>query len=674
MSALDSGQSTLGIVWVHNGDAETKGGVIWGAGNDSTGVGTPLAPYLTHLQALKEIRTDEGQKDITKSWEIRLLTDDGEVTDYGDTTFADSATLPDTPNPYFILLSGWLKVFGAVNRGKWASIAERPLHGRIAKTSIGNLGGGLVRWVLKDIQFTSTAAILVEIFLDGSSLSGVPDALGKAFGCTFDWTTSVGTANRVFRYQGDTNTNRKNQGFVGCFFRRKILMSTAINDSTPNAGVAECVNCTFITRLQEDCLQGLEKRRWHLLNCIVSPDGAGAFAIINSGAGNTLSNTMVRYHNRFHMRGGSSFFRQVTNGTLDIAAFAKLGGFDDESSGGDPLLTSISNPTVTDASPSLDKGGLHAIFFDDAFDTSGNNFHEVDILGYLWGDSIDFNTPTTADGDSKYSHRAIGCHQNLLGVVPPAQAIDWPIGTTPSPTIYIASAVPKDPDLLGTLQFRVLQATDAAMTSNLIIKDSCPITVDATNNKINFDEDGAGGFTATLASGIYDTQELMAEIKAKMEAAGAGTYTVTYNSSTGITTIAVAGAVSTVQIFWFSGADAANSVRSLTGHNGTDSADAASIVGQDFILENFFDPALTYEFSETRTPESNPATDGAPWVALGTGLPKDGGAEGTDGVSGDPADDRDVRVDLGTTDPFDEVHYHAIQFRNGKNKSQDVEV
>lgn len=673
MSGIDAGQIALRIVWIHNGVAELKGGINWGAGNDTTGTGTPQAPYLTVLQALKEIRVVEGQKDITRTWEPRLLTDDDETNDYGDTTFNDDATIPDTPDPHIMILSGWLKTWGDTNRGKWATIAERPKHGRIAKLTIGALGGGLVRWVFVDTEFTSTSIILVEILLDANTFTVNPTALGKAYGCTFDWTTVAGTINRVFRYSGNANTVFSRMGFVGCFFKRKISNFETINDNNGAVVGADVVNCTFIPKLSESCLEPFDTRNWSILNCIVSPDGAGTFAIQNRG-NSIIESLFSRHHSRYHRRGSSSFFRQHANGTADLDTFSKVGGQDTESSEGDPLLISSTNPIITDASPSLDKGGLHAVFWQQAFDPTNNNFHEADILRYCWGDSLDINTPSTANGDSKYSHRAIGCHQNLLGVIPDLSVVVWPIGIIQVVTPYVASPVPKDNDLLGTLQFRTFQASNVGLTADLVIKDSVPLVVDTTNNKINFKEDGGVERTATLVSGNYTTQELMPIIETAMQTApsATGTYTATYDSNTELVTIAASGAVTNVQLLFLTGTDQANATKVLIGFLPIDTADQPSHVGTDALLENFFDSVLTYEFSSDYVSGLDPAVSGS-WDPLGIGLPSDVGVEGTNGVSGEPADTRFVRVDLGTVSPL-LLRYHAIQFFNGKFKSQNIEV
>jgi len=111
-----------------------------------------------------------------------------------------------------------------------------------------------------------------------------------------------------------------------------------------------------------------------------------------------------------------------------------------------------------------------------------------------------------------------------------------------------------------------------------------PITIDATNNKINFKEDGGAELTATLTSGDYrdiigaDTTNgsLAKEIKTQLEDAGAGTYTVTV-SDDGVYAIAVSGAKSAVQLLWSTGLNAATSPRYLLGWTAADTSSAASL-------------------------------------------------------------------------------------------------
>lgn len=73
------------------------------------------------------------------------------------------------------------------------------------------------------------------------------------------------------------------------------------------------------------------------------------------------------------------------------------------------------------------------------------------------------------------------------------------------------------------------------------------------NNKLYFSEDGNPTVTATLSVNSYTYTTMAVELKAQLEAAGAGTYTVTYNTSSKKFTIAVSGGATNFQ--WVTGVD-----------------------------------------------------------------------------------------------------------------------
>lgn len=71
----------------------------------------------------------------------------------------------------------------------------------------------------------------------------------------------------------------------------------------------------------------------------------------------------------------------------------------------------------------------------------------------------------------------------------------------------------------------------AGPSSSVLVSERT-IVINGTNNKIDFEEAVSVQLTATIASGLYDGTELAAAIENAMNAVGASTYTVTYNSST----------------------------------------------------------------------------------------------------------------------------------------------
>jgi hypothetical protein len=97
-----------------------------------------------------------------------------------------------------------------------------------------------------------------------------------------------------------------------------------------------------------------------------------------------------------------------------------------------------------------------------------------------------------------------------------------------------------------------------------------PVTIDASNNKIDFEEVAANELTATLASGTYkDPHDFAAQVKSALEAVGANTYTVTYSDSTGKFTIETSGGF--LSFLWDTGTNAANTAAGILGYS--DAAD-----------------------------------------------------------------------------------------------------
>lgn len=95
------------------------------------------------------------------------------------------------------------------------------------------------------------------------------------------------------------------------------------------------------------------------------------------------------------------------------------------------------------------------------------------------------------------------------------------------------------------------------------------------NNHIDFDE-GGGELNATVTAGQYTTTQLAAAVKTALEAAGALTYTVTFDTSTTFkTTIAATGNFS---LLFGSGTNKANDLAAVLGFSATDTTSAASAV------------------------------------------------------------------------------------------------
>lgn len=100
-------------------------------------------------------------------------------------------------------------------------------------------------------------------------------------------------------------------------------------------------------------------------------------------------------------------------------------------------------------------------------------------------------------------------------------------------------------------------------------------SVDSTNNKIVFDEDGGGNITATVTEDNYASQAAFAAaIKAALELAGAGTYTVEQDATSGKWKITAAG-LTTLDIIWTDGDSAG--MAGLMGYS-TAADDTGSLV------------------------------------------------------------------------------------------------
>lgn len=115
--------------------------------------------------------------------------------------------------------------------------------------------------------------------------------------------------------------------------------------------------------------------------------------------------------------------------------------------------------------------------------------------------------------------------------------------------------------------------------------------ITAANKFIDFKEDGGGELNATIAESTYilgetsaDAGSLCEAIKTALEAAGTGTYTVTYDRTTKLFDIAVAGIISAVLLMWLTGTNTLVSVGTTLGYDITaDSSSAANVTADDTI-------------------------------------------------------------------------------------------
>ena len=127
-----------------------------------------------------------------------------------------------------------------------------------------------------------------------------------------------------------------------------------------------------------------------------------------------------------------------------------------------------------------------------------------------------------------------------------------------------------------------------AMGAVASTEDSTFTIVLSTNDDIVFKEDGGGNLTATIAPGSYAMGETSATagtlceaIKTALEAAGSGTYTITFSNTTKKLTISVGGAIAAVQ--YINSGSTAGSTIGFTA----DSSNAASIVADTAVVPVF---------------------------------------------------------------------------------------
>ena len=174
----------------------------------------------------------------------------------------------------------------------------------------------------------------------------------------------------------------------------------------------------------------------------------------------------------------------------------------------------------------------------------------------------------------------------------------------------------------GDVEFDLRYEGSELLFENLLGKrvttEEDAYTIDATNDKIDFKEDTGSGLgselTATLTQANYpigDTSavagSLCAEIKAKLEVAGAGTYTVAYDRTTKKITISVTGLTS-AQFLWLTGTNTLVNTATLLGYSKlADSAAATSFVADNTIesayKHTFTSPASTADLQKGLTME-----------------------------------------------------------------------
>jgi|CXWL01.1.fsa_nt_gi hypothetical protein len=134
--------------------------------------------------------------------------------------------------------------------------------------------------------------------------------------------------------------------------------------------------------------------------------------------------------------------------------------------------------------------------------------------------------------------------------------------------------------------------------------------VTSSNNKLNFNE-GALELTATLTVGIYSPSDLAVEVKTALDAAGAKTYTVTFNRSTRKFTINCGAGTYTLLVA--TGSNLATTAFTLLGFTGADLAGLIAYTSNlssgseykvQFKLQDYTAPTEWYEKIDPSVNES----------------------------------------------------------------------
>jgi len=123
--------------------------------------------------------------------------------------------------------------------------------------------------------------------------------------------------------------------------------------------------------------------------------------------------------------------------------------------------------------------------------------------------------------------------------------------------------------------FRVKLATNSSVIGETSYWDEISLyeLEEAPNNKIDFEETASTPLVAILTAGDYNGHTLATEIKTRLDAAGASTYTVTYSDTTNKFTLVsnLAGGGNIFTLLWLTGANRGASAADTLGYS--DAAD-----------------------------------------------------------------------------------------------------
>ncbi len=141
------------------------------------------------------------------------------------------------------------------------------------------------------------------------------------------------------------------------------------------------------------------------------------------------------------------------------------------------------------------------------------------------------------------------------------------------------------------------------------------VVIDATNNKMDFEETDGAELTATLSNASYAPAALAAEIKTRLDAAGASTYTVTYEDTNVFKIVSDgSGGGNALNLLCFSGTNVAASVWVTIGFGSIDLntavlPDLSYEANLGWALTGGYLYVVTYYRSGNYPVESNPSPE-----------------------------------------------------------------
>lgn len=658
-TSLSAAAIADGIIYVYGTWGTTGDG--FNAGNNATANGDASNPYETPdaaLAALNEYFADDlhsgqtGDQVVDKNYCIRIVVNTGETNTYSDAevnfrsstanignegTILTFIKLYDTAGAK-IIFQGWkrsdgdVRTIGPVSTWTDGAGVDKPqwTFGFVAKQNATNSGGHHClhsQW--KDLRLVVAGS--VGDFFNQPSTSGTwaSENLGpQFFGCHISGGVAKFDANNV--------TNRGRAALISCLYFGAVSGGTGTTN-----GLLAIVNSYMEG---SKCFGESSATDIRAFNTICR--AIGGFAIDQPA---TTVASGLSEHNCYFLDGG--LFINSSSGvfaTLADAITAGRASPDQASIEADPqIVADGTDYRLQDSSPCVGAGGqsTNVNFTNAISDPDAKGWDKYDFLNKEYSD-----TGTEIVGlYGNRTRRSIGPFQNLSAAAPDKPRVLFPVDATVGNISHVVGEAKISPQG-GTIAGRVIVADDINLTTNVSIYDSTPITITAAvNDKIDFREDDTTTFAATLTPGVYSTATLATEIKTQLEAAGAGTYTVTYDGLAGGNTrkytISVAGGATTVIIQWATGTNALTSVRPELGFRQLDTTDAASHTSDDPVEENFYDAALTWEYATDYSAGADPQVSGT-WGAMGTGEPSASGTPGTDGALGDGT--ADIRVDLPT--------------------------